>query len=387
MSGFSGKSAGPFSLARFAWFSILAAVLTMALKTEAYLITGSVGLLSDAAESLVNLMAAVVALAMLTLAVRPADTGHPFGHGKAEYFASGFEGALILVAAGGIVWAAWDRLWHPQPLAELNIGMAVSAAAAVVNGVVAWVLLRAGRKYGSITLEADGRHLMSDVWTTGAVLLALGGIAITGWQLLDPIVAFLAALQIVWSGVSLMRRSVSGLLDAAIPFEEKAQVEQIFDRYRAQGIQFHDLRTRAAGMQRLITVHVLVPGQLTVQEGHDLLERIEGEIHDALGNVTIVTHLEPLEDSASFAHDRIETDSPAEAASTRAGTPDTNTGSPEETKQRRASRRVRRRMGAVLLLLGGAASLALPDSYAGIALGIGLLGVALGLSGSRTRPV
>jgi Ca2+-transporting ATPase len=379
-------SGGP-PLTRFAWLSILGAVLTMALKTEAYVITGSVGLLSDAAESLVNLAAAVVALAMLTLAARPADPGHPFGHGKAEYFASGFEGALILVAAGGIAWAAWDRLWHPQPLAELNLGMAISAAAAAVNGGVAWVLLRAGRKYGSITLEADGRHLMSDVWTTGAVLLALGGIAITGWQWLDPIIAFLAALQIVWSGVSLMRRSVSGLLDAAIPPEEKAQVDRILDRYRAQGIQFHDLRTRAAGMQRLITVHVLVPGQLTVQEGHDFLERIEGEIQDALGNVTIVTHLEPLEDAASFAHDRLELDPAADAASvTRAGVSGAKTGSREATQQWRASRRGRRRMGAALLLLGGAATLVLPDFYAGIGLGIGLLGVALGFSGRRTRP-
>jgi Ca2+-transporting ATPase len=365
--------ASPPSLTRYAWLSVFAALLTIALKTWAYLVTGSVGLLSDAAESLVNLVAALVALTMLWFAAQPADAGHPFGHGKAEYFASGFEGALILVAAGGIAWAAFERLLHPQPLAEINVGMAISAGAAVVNLAVALVLLRAGRRHGSITLEADGRHLLTDVWTTVAILLALGGIALTGWLLLDPIIAFLAALQIVWSGFGLIARSVSGLLDAALPAEEKAAIERIFDRYREEGIEFHDLRTRAAGTQRLVTVHILVPGRFSVQEGHDLSERIEGDIRQAMRNTTIVTHLEPLEDAASFAHERIEAQGPAKGLEP----PDSG----ENPGSRKPPGRTRRILGAVLLVSGGAASMVLPDVYADVAMGISLVGLALGLSG------
>ncbi len=351
----------------------------MALKAEAYFVTDSVGLLSDAAESLVNLVAAVMALSMLTLAARPADMGHPFGHGKAEYFASGFEGALILVAAGGIAWAAWERLWHPRPLAELNIGMAISATAAAVNLAVALLLMKVGREHGSITLEADGKHLMSDVWTTGAVLLALGGIALTGWQLLDPIIAFLAALQIVWSGVGLMVRSASGLLDAAMPAGEMARIEGIFGRYREEGIQFHDLRTRVSGMHRFMTVHVLVPGGFTVQEGHDLLERIEAQIRAALGNIAIVTHLEPLEDAASFDHDQIEHERPVDSSVGADGRDSANLagtgGGPG---------RIRRAVGMALLFLGGAASMVLPDFYADVAMGVSLIGLVMGLGGRRT---
>lgn len=231
----------------------------MALKGAAYWITGSVGLLSDAAESSVNLVAAIFSLAMLSLAAKPADEGHPFGHGKAEYFASGFEGAMILVAAVGICWAAWDLLLHPQALVELNIGMVISTFAGLLNLGVAVVLLRAGRKYDSIALEADGRHLLTDVWTTAAILIALGGISLTGWQILDPISAFVAALQILWIGGSLIVRSIAGLLDVAMPDQEKAAIETILDRYRLQGVSFHDFRTRQAGSQRLMTLHVLVP--------------------------------------------------------------------------------------------------------------------------------
>lgn len=296
----------PPRLTQFAWLSIAAALLTIGLKTYAYHITGSVGLLSDAAESLVNLVAAVVALLMLTVAARPADVGHPFGHGKAEYFASGFEGALILFAAGGIAWAAWERWLHPQPLEAIDIGMAVSAAAAMVNLVVALVLLRAGRKHGSITLEADGRHLMSDVWTTGAILIALAGISLTGHLWLDPAIALLAALQIIWSGARLIIRSIAGLLDAALPDREQQLIMATLRRYRDRGIQFHDLRTRASGTHRFVTVHVLVPGDWTVQQGHDLSEEIEHEIASVIRSAVIVTHLEPLDDAASFAHDTLD---------------------------------------------------------------------------------
>jgi Ca2+-transporting ATPase len=293
-------------LTRYAWLSIFAALVTIALKTVAYLVTGSVALLSDAAESLVNLFGAAAALVVLTLAARPADENHPFGHGKAEYFSSGFEGALIVVAAAGIAWAAWDRLMHPQALAAINLGMLVSVAAALVNLAVARVLLRAGRRSGSITLEADGKHLMTDVWTTGAVLAGLGGIALTGWQWLDPAIALLAALNIVVSGTQLILRSLSGLLGAAIPPEERHRIERILDNYRRQGIQFHDLRARVAGTQRLITLHVLVPGAMTVQEGHELLERIESDIREVIPNLLIVTHIEPLEDASSFRHEIIQ---------------------------------------------------------------------------------
>lgn len=336
----------------------------MALKTVAYLLTGSVGLLSDAAESLVNLIAAVMALAMLTFAARPADAGHPYGHGKAEYFASGFEGLLILVAAAGIAWAAWQRLWFPQPLAALDMGIALSALSAGLNGAVAWVLLRAGRKYRSITLEADGKHLLSDVWTTVAILAALGGIALTGWQLLDPLIAMVAALHIVWAGISLLWRSVAGLLDAALPDEDTQRIRQILDHYREQGIEFHDLRTRAAGSQRFMTVHVLVPGAFTVREAHDLVERIEADIHDALGQMAIVTHLEPVEDDASFAHERLE---------------------PEPNPPQRVPGRTRRVVGGLLLVGGGGASMLLPDIYADMAMGVSLLGLILSLSGDRAN--
>ena len=293
-------------LTRYAWLSILAALVTIVLKTAAYLATGSVALLSDAAESVVNLLGAGSALIVLTLAARPADENHPFGHGKAEYFSSGFEGALILVAAAGIAWAAWDRLMHPQALEALDLGMLVSVVATLVNLAVARILLRVARESGSITLEADGKHLMTDVWTTAAVLAGLGGIALTGWQWLDPAIAFLAALNIVVSGTQLILRSLSGLLGAAIPPEERHRIERVLDNYRRQGIEFHDLRARVAGTQRLITLHVLVPGAMTVQEGHDLLDRIESGIREVIPNLLIVTHIEPLEDESSFHHEIIQ---------------------------------------------------------------------------------
>ncbi|RQW76820.1 MAG: cation transporter, partial [Methylococcus sp.] len=278
-------------LTRFAWLSVAAALLTMGLKAYAYHVTGSVGLLSDAAESLVNLAAALVAWMVLSIAARPADTGHPFGHGKIEYFASGFEGSLILVAAGGIAWAAWDRLQAPVTLQAIDLGLAVSVVAGLVNLMVGMILIRAGRRHGSITLEADGRHLLTDVWTTAAILLALLGVLYTGWWWLDPVIALLAAIQIVWSGLQLIRRSVDGLLDTVLPQPEQRRIQSILDEYRRQGIEFHDLRTRQSGMDRFVNLHVLVPGGWTVRQGHDLVEEIEQSIAAALGNASVVTHL------------------------------------------------------------------------------------------------
>ena len=298
-------SVQPKRLTRFAWLSIVAALLTMGLKTFAYVLTGSVGLLSDAIESLVNLVAAIVALLVLSFAAKPADQTHPFGHGKIEYFASGFEGALILVAAGSIAWTAYERLSQPVVLQAVDAGLAVSVLAGLVNLLVGLALMRAGRRYHSITLEADGRHLMSDVWTTVAILLALVGVMFTGWLWLDPAIAFVAAIQIVWSGLNLIRRSIDGLLDRVLPPAELKAIRRILERYRREGIEFHDLRTRASGRQRLVTLHVLVPGSWTVQQGHDLSERIEQDIAAAVHHALVVTHLEPIDDQASFAHETV----------------------------------------------------------------------------------
>ena len=361
--------AGALALARYGWLSVLAAVLTIALKTQAYWVTGSVGLLSDALESFINLLAALIALLALWFAARPADAGHPFGHGKVEYFASGFEGALILVAAAGIAWAAWGRFLHPQPLAGLDVGMAMAAGAAGINLWVGLVLLRAGRNHGSIVLEADGRHLLSDVWTTAAVLLALGSIVLTGWQWLDPAIALLAAVQIVWSGVGLVRRSVAGLLDAAISSQERAKIEHILDRYRARGIRFHDLRARPAGLQRLVTLHVLVPGELSVQAGHELVEGIERDIREAIPNATIVSHLEPLEDAASYAHPTLCAN-PAEVRRLDSA----RSPSPVESTLKRSGN-TRAAIGVLLLLGGGVASMVWSGPSADLALGVSLIGL------------
>ncbi len=241
------------SLKKYAWLSIGAAIATILLKTIAYLLTGSVGLLSDAVESLVNLVGAIVALIMLTIAARPADESHAHGHSKAEYFSSGIEGALILVAAASIAYAAVQRLFDPQPLEEVGIGLLVSIAASTINFFVSRTLLRAGRKYDSITLEADAKHLMTDVWTSVGVIGGVAAVAITGWLRLDPIIALLVAANIVWTAVGLLRRSVAGLMDASLPNEEQTAVIKVLDRYKAQGVEYHALRTRQAAAQRFVS--------------------------------------------------------------------------------------------------------------------------------------
>jgi cation diffusion facilitator family transporter len=289
------------SLARFAWLSIAAALATIALKAVAYLLTGSVGLLSDALESFVNLAGALMALAMLSLAARPPDENHAYGHGKAEYFSSGVEGGLILIAALSIGVAAIDRLLHPRPLEQLGLGLAVSVVASLVNLGVGLVLMRAARQYESITLKANAHHLMTDVWTSAGVLVGVGAVAFTGWLWLDPVVALAVAANIVWTGVRIVHASVLGLMDTALPPAELAAITGVLDRHVGAEVQYHALRTRQAGPRRFVSVHVLVPGAWTVERGHALLERIEAELRAVLPMLTVLTHLEPLEDPAAHA--------------------------------------------------------------------------------------
>jgi cation diffusion facilitator family transporter len=297
-------------LTRFAWLSIGAAILTIALKTVAYLLTGSVGLLSDALESLVNLAGALMALAMLTIAARPADEDHAYGHSKAEYFSSGVEGTLILIAAVSIIAAAIPRLITPRPLEQIGLGLAVSVGASLINLIVALILLRASKKYNSITLEANSKHLMTDVWTSAGVLVGVGLVAITGWQRLDPVVAILVAANIIWSGYRIVKMSALGLMDTALSVDEQNLVKNVLKPYTEKGMEYHALRTRQSGSRRFVSLHILVPGRWSVQRGHRLLENIEAEIRRVLSDVTIFTHLESLDDPSSWDDkdlDRVET--------------------------------------------------------------------------------
>ncbi len=289
-------------LRRYVWLSIGAAVATMGLKFTAYSLTGSVGLLSDALESGVNLAAALMALAMLTVALRPPDEQHAFGHSKAEYFSSVVEGALILVAAGSIAWSAWGRLFDLQPIEQPGLGLAISTVASLINFGAARLILRAGKRYDSITLEADAHHLMTDVWTSIGVLAGVGLVALSGWLILDPLIALAVAVNIVWTGVQLIGRSGMGLLDSAIEPEERKKLQEVLDRQRqaVPEVQFHALRTRQAAARRFISFHVLVPGAWSVQQGHALLEALEQELRTAIPNSTIFTHLEPVDDQRAW---------------------------------------------------------------------------------------
>jgi cation diffusion facilitator family transporter len=293
-------------LKRFAWLSIGAALATIAIKRLAWKLTGSVGLLSDALESLVNLAGGVFALVMLGIAALPPDEHHDYGHSKAEYFASGMEGLLIVGAALAIATTALQRLLDPHPLEQVGLGLVVSAGASLINLVVARVLLRAGREHRSITLEADGKHLMTDVWTSVGVILGVGAVALTGWQVLDPVLALGVAANILWTGYKLLHTSALGLMDGVIPPEERQRVLEVLAHYEAQGFQFHALLTRQAAGRRFISVHVLVPGEWTVTRGHQLVEEIEGEIRSVLLGSTVFTHLEALDDPASFTDQHLD---------------------------------------------------------------------------------
>ncbi len=296
----------PASLKRYAWLSIAAAVATILLKGWAWWLTGSVGLLSDALESFVNLAGAMMALAMLSLAAMPADANHAHGHGKAEYFSSAFEGFLILVAAVSIGYAAIERLLNPQPLEAVGIGLAVSVAASIINLATSRILMRVGRKYHSITLEADAHHLLTDVWTSAGVILGVGLVWATGWLWLDPVLALAVAANIVWTGWRLLRRSTAGLMDVSLGPQELGAIEGVLESYRRQGLDFHALRTRQAGARAFVSLHVLVPGAWTVQQGHDWSERIEADIRQAVPCAHVTTHLEPIEDPVSHADEALD---------------------------------------------------------------------------------
>ena len=288
------------NLTKFAWLAIATAVATISLKFAAYLITGSVGLLSDAAESVVNLVAAFVALIALHVAAKPADDNHHFGHSKAEYFSAAVEGIMIFVAALVIIVASVRRFLNPVELEQVGVGLAISVVAAVLNAVVGWILIRAGRQHRSITLEADGKHLMTDVITSVGVVIGVGLVALTGWLRLDPIIAFLVGCNIIWTGWQLVRRSVDGLMDHTMSAEDNARLVEILQEHASDDVAFHGVRTREAGAQKHVTMHVLVPGSWTVQQGHDLLEDIEEQIRTEFGICEVVTHLEPIDDPRSY---------------------------------------------------------------------------------------
>lgn len=296
------------SLTRWAWLSIAAALATMGLKYGAYVMTGSIGLLSDALETLVNLAAAIIALLALRLAARPPDDRHPYGHGKAEYMSAGAEGAMILVAAGLIIYSAVERLLHPEPLESLGLGLVVTAVATVINLVVGYLIIRAGRRARSITLVADGKHVMTDVWTSIGVIVGVGLVAVTHWAPLDSLVAIAVAVNILVVGYGLMRHAFDGLLDRALPDEDRRAVMAILQAMAQEHpdgmVAFHDLQTREAGRTRFVRMHVLVPGHWTVTQGHDLVDVVERRIAEALPGAVVDTHLEPIEDPGAYEHGR-----------------------------------------------------------------------------------
>ncbi len=302
------------SLTRFAWLSIAAALATMALKLGAWQVTGSVGLLSDALESLINLAAALMALGVLFVAARPPDEGHQFGHEKAEFFACGAEGVLILVAAIAIAIPAWNRLQAPQPVEQVGLGLGISVLASLLNLGVARVLRGAGRQYRSAVLEADAQHLMTDVWTSVGVVAGVAAVAWTGWLVLDPLIALLVAGHILYAGAGLIYKAMHGLMDPALPLEEREALEAVLERSLPEGTQYHALLTRQAGPRRFASVHILVPGLWTVQKGHHLLEEVEAAMRAELPGILLVTHLEPVEDPLSFADQELFGDRVTEGA-------------------------------------------------------------------------
>ena len=283
------------------YLSIVAAVVTILLKFTAYRVTGSIGFFSDALESIVNLLAAVFGLIMLHVSEKPADEGHEFGHSKAEYFSSAIEGSLILLAAFSIIWSAVPRLIHPIALENINIGLLFSVGASLVNLAVGQVLIHNGKKSKSLLVEADGKHLMTDVWTSAGVIVGIFMVKITGILILDPIIAILVALNIVYTGYRLISRSTNGLMDASISETEINQVKKYLDSLKEKNITYHSLMTRQAGQRKFISFHLLVPGAWTVQQGHENADIIEETIEDMFDEpVTVTSHIEPVEDPASL---------------------------------------------------------------------------------------
>ncbi len=291
----------PPDLSRYAWLSVGAAVATILLKGTAAALTGSVGLLSDAAESLVNLVAAVIAVIALKVSIRPPDHNHPFGHSKAEYFSAVIEGVMIFVAAGFIIASAVDRLLHPRMPEQLGLGLVIVVVASVINGAVGLFLRRQGAVHRSATLHADGTHLLTDVVTSVAVIIGVALVAVTGWQVLDPVVAILAGINILWTGWGLIRHAVDGLMDIALPQDVHDRLVAVLDRYREPGvIDMHAVRTRQGGNREFMEFHLLVPGAWPVQHGHDLSEEIIDALVAEVPDIRVSVHLEPIEDLKSY---------------------------------------------------------------------------------------
>lgn len=288
------------SLRRFAALSILAAVTTIGMKSAAYLLTGSVGLLSDALESGVNLLAAVTAYFSLWYSARPADETHTFGHEKIEFFASGLEGMLILVAGLGTAAYAVERLVRPQPLQSLELGTGIALAATCVNLVVARILLRVGRAERSVVLEADGHHLMTDVFTSAGIIGGLALVTLTGVTVLDPLLAILVGLNILLTGVRLMRRSFNGLMDHSLPHAEQKKLRETIRGMLPEGTDFHALRTRQAGATTFAEFHLLVSGGMSVRDAHKLAHLVEDQLRGAMPNIAVTIHVEPIEDESSW---------------------------------------------------------------------------------------
>jgi len=280
--------------------SIGVAVLTIALKTLAWWITGSVGLLSDAMESLVNLASAIFALVMVTIANRPADADHPYGHHKAEYFSSGFEGLMIFVAAMGIGWAAVQRLLHPQPLEQLGWGLSLSVLSSAINWALAWAMMQSGRKHRSIALEGDARHLMTDVWTSAGVIVGVGLVALTGWNWLDPAVAIGVALNILREGAALMWKSSQGLMDNALEPEIMAQVEQTLHEFEHHTIRFDHISSRRSGQRRFVDLHMHMPSSWTLGRAAALRGAVEQALMSAVPGLRATIQLLPSDVEAHF---------------------------------------------------------------------------------------
>ena len=282
-------------LERFMWLSIAASIATIALKLAAALITGSVGFLSDAIESVINVVAAVVGLWALKISAKPADDNHPFGHAKAEYFSAQVEGAMIFVAAIAIIYTAVERILHPQPIEQAGLGLLLSTIASVLNLAVGLLLIRAGRRYRSATLDADGHHLITDVWTTVGVLVGIALVALTGWEILDPVIALAVGVNILFTGYKLLKSAILGLLNQALPREELDTIDGYLNAFAAEkGVAFTSVRAVAFGRDRLVNIVMQVPGDWSVERSHSYADLIEEGIARSLGGAETVVHIEPL---------------------------------------------------------------------------------------------
>jgi cation diffusion facilitator family transporter len=284
--------------------SVFVAMLTIVLKTWAWYITGSVGLLSDAMESFVNLASAAFGVAMVTIARRPADEDHPYGHHKAEYFSSGFEGGLIVIAAGAIIWAAWPRFVHPQPIDQVGLGLLLSVASSALNGLLAWVMFQSAKVHRSIALEADARHLVTDVWTSVGVVVGIGAVMLTGWRWLDALVAVFVALNILREGFALIWRSSQGLMDEAVEPEVMADIHKTLDGFRHHTIRFDHLSTRRAGQRRFVDLHMHMPGNWSLGRAAAVRASVEQALMSAVPGLRASIQLLPSDVEAHMADEK-----------------------------------------------------------------------------------